>query len=209
MDPIDDTVLADFLAGQLSPARRAEVIRQLAASAEARERLRLAYLALETTRETRPVAPLRPQRRDAAPRPARPHALPRYARIAAVGALLIGSAVVLRLSTLPEPDPVRNRAETTQDSDFTARISPSTLAISWQAVPGAHHYEVMIWDEAAARDVATERVESSRLPAESAFASTLRSRLTPGHPYAVQITAFDATNRRLAASDLVSFRYDG
>ena len=209
MAPLDESVLADFLAGRLSPARRAEVVQLLAQSASARERLCLAHACLEAA-EAPASVPARPApARVRLPVPSRPAAPRRHtrrvlARVAAAGALLVGTLAVLRIAS-PGTDPVRT-AETAPAA-LAVDVAPTSLAIAWNAVPVADRYEVMVWDEGAAREVATEQAAGTRLDGDGAFARLLRTRLEPGRRYAVRVVAYDAEGRQLAASPLTSFRY--
>ncbi len=212
MDPIDDHVLADFLAKRLTPARRAEVIRHLAENEEAREKLRMSYQALEAVTESAhaPVFALHNREESeaapsAAPAP-RFYTLRNVSRVAAAVALLIASGATLRLVLGPPADQLRTPG-VQQAPVLAVEVLPDVLAITWGAVSGANTYDVIVWDQEAAREVASTTTSALQLPAGSDFARTLREALQPGHTYTVRVTAFDAQNRSLLGSDLIPFRY--
>lgn len=215
---IDEYTLAAFIAGTLSKQRRDEVIAYLAENAEARELLHMAYQAMETARQTDEIAgparvadrPAHLPAREADRTPARPalrrlHGLSRYV-VATVVVFTIGLG--LRLAFGPPTDALRSPLPA-QSSELTVQVSPSDLVFTWNHIPDAYQYRVVIWDPQEARVVARHETATTRLDEESAFVRELRAQLADDHTYTIRIDAVDAQNRLIQSSESIEFDVSG
>ena len=197
MEPIDDHLLAGFLAGTLPADQRARVVRYLADNGDAREVLALAGRALDAAGPL-PAAPARrPADRPARERVARRAPVLRRALLAVV--LLFGGGAGLRLAFGPPADQLR---ATVAEAPLRARVADDGT-VTWGPLAGAARYEVVVYDPAEARVVA--RAEATAPATDAAFAADLRTRLTPGRTYEVRVDAFSPENRQLRSSERTPF----
>lgn len=216
---IDESTLAAFMAGTLPPRQRREVAARLAEDPRMREVLSMAMRALDAAQEEVPVGvpdvvrPPVPLRRMETPAPAearRPRRLRllRFGRYvaAAVVVAVVGLGVWRAFAPSSPTEPVRTlRGEEAGPLTLTLPASLDALDLAWEAVPGADHYEVVVWDLEAAETVARFQVETHRIGAETPIARTLQALLEAGRPYAVRVDALDAANRLLRSSGMVTF----
>lgn len=213
--PIDEYTLAAFIAGTLSEERRREVIVYLAEHPEARTLLHMAYEAMEAAptpapvraegdgadREATPALP--PPRHD---RTAQPRTWGRYLT-ASLALVLVGIGLGVLL------DPPRDGTRTPQlaeDARLVVEVDQPDLSFSWNAVPNAYVYRVVIWDPIDVRVVDEHETTVTRLKADAPFMQTLRSNLTAGRRYSIRVDAINAQQRQIqtAAVDFVYSRPD-
>ncbi|HYE59262.1 MAG TPA: hypothetical protein VD948_12190 [Rhodothermales bacterium] len=190
MEPVNDSLLAGFLAGTLTPDQRTHVVRYLADNVEAREVLRLAHQALHASDQ--PVqAPSRPPVRHARPR------VPALARYALLLALVFSGGALIRVVTNPGTDELRSRPGETAASALKPVLRGD--ALQWAPVEEAAAYELVLWDPQEARVL--HRVKTTETRTDETFAAAFRA-LPVTRTVAVRVDAFDAENRLLASSDL-------
>ncbi len=192
MEPVNDALLAGFLAGTLTPDQRTHVVRYLAENTEAREVLRLAYQALHASDQPAVLrAPARPPVRHARPR------VPAIARYALLLAVVFSGGAIVRATLAPGTDELRSTTGTTADGALRPVLRGD--AIQWAPVGEAVAYELVLWDPQEARVIA--RVKTTQPRTDAAFAKVLRD-LPSGRSVAMRVDAFDIENRLLASSDL-------
>lgn len=192
MEPVNDSLLAGFLAGTLTPDQRTHVVRYLADNAEAREVLRLAHQALHASEQpTMMQAPSRPPVRHAR------HRVPALARYALVLALVFSGGAILRVMVWPATDELRSQPGQVEGPALRPVLQGS--ALQWAPVAEATAYELVLWDPQEARVL--HRVQTAQTRTDEAFARVFQA-LPPGRTVAVRVDAFDAQNRLLASSDL-------
>ena len=192
MEPIDDHLLAGFLAGTLPADQRARVVRYLASNGDAREVLALAGRALDAAGEV-PAAPAR----RAADRPMRERIArraPVFRRAVLAAFLVFGVGAGLRLTFGPPADQLRS---TVAEAPLQVEVDGGT--VSWGPLADAARYDVVVIDPATTDVVA--RTETTTPATDATFAADLRAALTPGHPYEVRVDAISAEGRRLRSSE--------
>lgn len=202
MEPVDDHLLAGFLAGTLTSEQRHHVVEYLARNADAREVLRLASSALDTVMPAAdaPGAPAaRPERAPVQRAVRRAPALGRYAVLTA---LVLTTGALLRVTLGPPADQLRSTPAQVETTVLRLRVLDGAR-FRWNAVAGATRYEVVVWDPAEATVVA--RADARGLEPDAAFAAALGGRLRAGHAYSARVDAFDDENRLLLSSDLLAF----
>lgn len=192
MEPVNDSLLAGFLAGTLAPAQRTHVVRYLAENPEAREVLRLAHQALHASDQPAlSRAPARPPVRHGRPR------VPALARYALLFALVFSGGAIVRVAMGPASDDLRNTPGETDAASLRPVLRGETL--QWHPVQEAVAYELVLWDPQEARVL--HRLKTTQPRTDADFATAFRA-LPQGRTVAVRVDAFDAENRLLASSDL-------
>ncbi|ARA93049.1 hypothetical protein AWN76_007685 [Rhodothermaceae bacterium RA] len=216
--PIDEYTLAAFIAGTLSEERRREVIAYLAEHPEARTLLHMAVEAMDAA--TEPAAPTEPapaaddDARDGADRsplprptptrrdhPARPRSRGRYLTLS-LALVLAGIGIGILLT--PPIDGTRT-PHLAEDARLVVDVDQPELAFSWNAIPNAEVYRIVVWDPEGVRIVAEHETAETELDADSPFMRALRERLAAGHRYSLRVDALNAQRRQIQSSRPVDF----
>lgn len=209
--PLDEYTLAAFLSGTLSDEQHREVIAYLSINEEARELVCMAQDALEAAREpvtepfALPAASLKPA---APPQPARAPARSAQSRVhlkrfAVTAVVLIALTIGWQL-TFTGTDTLRGSEDA---STLTIEIDDATMAMSWNALPDAYSYKVVVWDVEAAEIVARTEVRATQVEETDPFVRQLRDQLLDTRLYEVRITAYNTENRMIQRTDLLPFTY--
>lgn len=211
LKPIDEQTLAEFLAGTLPEHRRAEVIRHLIASEDARELLKMSCYALETSKQE--VGSRKPSRVDLPPavlsrtdrNPVR-RAIrkPLFTRFVPLTALVLVVGFGLYFSLGPSTDTLRS-PDNPEVLELNAPESLSRLAFDWEDVPDTYRYHVVVWNPLEASIVAEFDLNQSEIAHDDATGITLREILDVDRTYAIHVDAIDAQNRLLISSPMVEF----
>ncbi len=218
--PIDEYTLAAFIAGTLSEERRREVIAYLADHPEARTLLHMAVEAMDAA--TEPAAPPEPvpapgdeagagdgadrmplprptpARRD---HPARRRSRGRYLTLS-LALVLAGIGIGVLLT--PPIDGTRTPL-LSEDTRLVVDVDQPELAFSWNIVPNAEVYRVVVWDPEGVRIVAEHETAETELDADDPFMRALRERLTAGQRYTLRVDAVNAQRRQIQSSRPVDF----
>ena len=186
MEPVDDPLLTAFLAGSVTPEQRAHVLRHLLDDPDARDLVGMSTHALNAAAGGLSTA---------APRRRRTHAL---VRVSLAALTLLTGGVALRLATTasePATDTLRSSAV---DAPLTVRVDGAT--VSWNALPGASRYDVVVWDATTAS--VTARTSTADTSSGDAFNAALADASASAQQ--VRVDAFDAENRLIASSSLTA-----
>lgn len=211
-NPLDEYTLAAFLSGTLPEEKHREVLRHLTDNEEARELVCMAQDAMEAAREpvTEPFAlPEVSSKPTAAPQPARAPARPalslfRWKPYAVAAMILVMLTIGLQVGLFDNTDTLRGGEEA---SALIIQVDDQTLAMSWNALPDAYSYRVVVWDVAAAESVARHELRATQLNATDPFVQELHKQLESGHEYEVRVDAQDDENRVIQRADLFAFTY--
>ncbi|HMB90778.1 MAG TPA: hypothetical protein VKP65_08020 [Rhodothermales bacterium] len=210
--PLDEYTLAAFLSGTLPEEKHREVLRHLADNEEARELVCMAQDALEAAREpvTEPFAmPEVSSKPTAAPRPARAPTRPalslvRWKPYAVAAMVLVMLTIGLQVGLFDNTDTLRGGEEA---STLTLQVDNQTLAMSWNALPNAYSYIVVVWDVEAAESVARHELRAAQLDITDAFVQQLHEQLEEGREYEVRVDARNDENSVIQRADLFAFTY--
>lgn len=207
--PVDEYILAAFIAGTLDEERRRAVINYLAANAEARELLHMAYQAMEAAHAPDAVPEVHPAPAQLPVSPVRDRApRRRIARRMAAGllaVLLVGFGV--RALLFAPSDALRSPQPAAEAPTFSVQIETPSLAMSWDPVLDAYAYQIIIWDPVGVRVVDRHRTTATHLDADDPFVETLSATLEPGHSYSLRVDAINAQNRQLRSSEAINFTF--
>jgi hypothetical protein len=211
-NPLDEHTLAAFLSGTLSEEKHREVVRHLAANEEAREVVCMAQDAMEAAREpvTEPfILPEVASKPSAAPRPARAPTWPALSLVhwkpfAVAAMVLVVLTIGLQAGLFNNTDTLRGGEEAPA---LTVEVDAQTLMMSWNALPDAYSYHVVVWDVEAAESVARHELRTTRLDKSDPFVQQLHDQLEAGREYEVRVDAQDDENRIIQRAELLAFTY--